>query len=225
MVNLGAFIMNTTYARRTAMLDPLLDRAAQDEQFRARLLRDTRGTLAATLSDILPHNVEVRVLEDEPNLRHIVVPYAERPVDEEIAALSELPDATPVVRELYTRAFRDADFRARLARNPRAVVEEVLKAAGQQPDAGVMFRALEETEEVRYIVLPPPMTSEAEDQLSDADLDLVAGGTTGGRAFSRIGYTSYDTSQSGLTSAAGNAMSPVGRVAPSFADIGRVAAC
>jgi hypothetical protein len=181
-------MQEATYARKAARLDPVLDQAAQDDEFRARLLRDTRGTLGATLAGMLPQDVDVRVVEDDTNVRHIVLPYAARPVEEEIAALSELADATPAVRALYTRAFREPEFRASVLRDPRPVLEELLRVEGQQLPKGIMFRAVEETEKVRYIVLPPSIAAEAEEELSDNDLDLVAGGATGGgtgRAISR----------------------------------------
>ena len=71
---------------------------------------------------------------------------------------------------LVQKAQDDPDFRQRLLDNPRQVVEEHL--GGEVPDY-MEINVVEETPTRVYIVLPP----ETQRELSDEDLDSVAGGT------------------------------------------------
>ena len=75
---------------------------------------------------------------------------------------------------LIERAAKDEAFRRALVEDPRGTLEREL---GVQVPEGVGLTVLEETPTTRYLVLPPaPRRDDSE--LSDADLDAAAGGST-----------------------------------------------
>ena len=77
-------------------------------------------------------------------------------------------------RRLIQRSLEGKDFRHRLLENPRLVVEEEL---GTRLPGGVEVRAVEETAETIYLVLPSAGASPGEGgELSDETLESVAGG-------------------------------------------------
>lgn len=75
-------------------------------------------------------------------------------------------------RQVIERALSDQQFRRDLVANPRETIERELDVA--LPD-GVEISVVEETPSSVYVVLPPATTQTGE-ELSDADLEDVAGG-------------------------------------------------
>jgi hypothetical protein len=76
-------------------------------------------------------------------------------------------------RRVAERAWGDEGFRRRLLRDPvTAVAEEGVVVPEAVLAAGVRFRVVEDTDEVRHLVLPPRPA----DELSDLELACVAGG-------------------------------------------------
>lgn len=73
--------------------------------------------------------------------------------------------------EVIARAVKDPAFRQALLANPRAVLA---KDYHMQIPAHVTVRVLEEVPNTLSIVLPP--AAETVQELSDADLEAVAGG-------------------------------------------------
>jgi hypothetical protein len=69
------------------------------------------------------------------------------------------------VGKVIARAWSDGDYKARLVANPRSVLTE----------DGPELRAVEDTADVRYFVIP---VAPAEGELSEDALEQVAGGTT-----------------------------------------------
>ena len=74
--------------------------------------------------------------------------------------------------KIVSRALKDDAFRQQLIDNPRNVLQSEL---GATLPADVEVRVVEEQPNSYYLVLPPKEASSAE--LSDADLEPVAGGT------------------------------------------------
>jgi len=83
--------------------------------------------------------------------------------------------------QLVARAWGDAAFKARLLAEPAAVLAE----HGIPVPPGVEVRAVENTDRVLYLTLPPAPS----DELSDEQLDAVAGGDCAGTA-STVGTAS-----------------------------------
>ena len=77
------------------------------------------------------------------------------------------------VRRLIQRSTEDEDFRQRLLDDPKATVEQEL---GDRLPEGVEVRAVEESAKTIYVVLPSASTVGEGEELSDRELEAVAGG-------------------------------------------------
>ena len=77
-------------------------------------------------------------------------------------------------RRLVQRSLEDEEYRQRLLDDPKAAVEQEL---GTRLPEGVEVRAVEETADSIYLVLPSasPLGGEGA-ELSDQELEVVAGG-------------------------------------------------
>ncbi len=73
-------------------------------------------------------------------------------------------------RQIIARCWADADFKARLLKDPSGT----LIAEGYPLPAGVNLKVVENTAEAPYLVIPPRPTD-----LSDDALDQVSGGWWG----------------------------------------------
>jgi len=69
--------------------------------------------------------------------------------------------------QIIARAWSDADFKARLLADPAGT----LRAAGIEVPAGVKVKAVENTDEQFYLVIP-----QKPEELSEEQLDHVTGG-------------------------------------------------
>ena len=76
--------------------------------------------------------------------------------------------------KLIDRALQDDAFRQELVRDPKGIVERELGSAIPEH---IQVQVLEESPTTVYLVLPPPVPG-AGAELSDADLEAVAGGWT-----------------------------------------------
>jgi len=98
--------------------------------------------------------------------------------------MSEATGRQEMERKLIQRSLEDDAFRQRLLADPKAAVE-------QEPGMGlpeeVRVVAVEETQDTIYLVLPSASPLGEGGELTDSDLEAVAGGwspTSGGRCTS-----------------------------------------
>jgi hypothetical protein len=82
-----------------------------------------------------------------------------------------------IERTLVQRSLQDEDFRRRLLDDPKAAVGQELGT--QLPEGGVEVRVLEENPQTIYLVLPSTEPLGEGEELSDQELEEVAGGGTG----------------------------------------------
>jgi len=75
-------------------------------------------------------------------------------------------------RRIIERSLQGGDFRQKLLEDPKAAVEEAL---GTRLPEGVQVRAVEETAETVYLVLPSTSPADEGGELSDRELEAVAG--------------------------------------------------
>ena len=66
----------------------LLDKAAEDEAFRARLLEDPHTTIKEELGVSMPEGLKIKVLEDSADTTNIVLPPKARLGPAELASVS-----------------------------------------------------------------------------------------------------------------------------------------
>jgi hypothetical protein len=78
--------------------------------------------------------------------------------------------------QLIEKAWKDEAFRQALVTDPQGVVEREL--GGQLP-AGLQVKVLAETSDTFYLVLPANPDRAPAGQLTDQQLEAVAGGWTG----------------------------------------------
>ena len=76
-------------------------------------------------------------------------------------------------RSIVQRSIEDEDFRQRLLEDPRKVVEQELET--RLPD-NVEVRVVEESADTIYLVLPSASAVGEGGELSDLELEAVAGG-------------------------------------------------
>lgn len=101
---------------------------------------------------------------------------------------------------LIERSAQDEDFRKKLLADPKGTVEEEL---GASLPVGVEVRAVEETPETIYPVLPPRAAIREGGELSEKELEAVAGGWEGsGERGTETGYSTVTCS--GAACRAGN---------------------
>ncbi len=76
-------------------------------------------------------------------------------------------------QRIIQRSLEDDAFRQRLLEDPKAAIEQEL---GTRLPAGVEIRAVEETQDTVHLVLPVRPTDVEPGELSDRELESVAGG-------------------------------------------------
>jgi hypothetical protein len=83
-------------------------------------------------------------------------------------------DRAAMEQRIIQRSLEDDAFRQQLLADPRAAVEQEL---GAQLPSGVRVQVVEETADTVFLVIPPPSQAGGnEGELSDSELESVAGG-------------------------------------------------
>jgi hypothetical protein len=90
-------------------------------------------------------------------------------------------DRGAIEQRIVQRSLEDGAFRRSLLEDPRAAIERELNT---RLPAGVEIRAVEETPDTVYLVLPGRPTDAESGELSDRDLESVAGGEGAGDEYS-----------------------------------------
>jgi hypothetical protein len=84
------------------------------------------------------------------------------------------PSRIELEAQIIAKAWKDAAFKQRLLADPKAVYAEIL---GQTLADNLEIKIVEETPTTLYLVLPE--NPDASGELSDEELDTVAGGLAG----------------------------------------------
>jgi len=88
-----------------------------------------------------------------------------------------------IEEKLIAKATKDETFRANLLSSPKETLETELGIS--IPDA-INVKVLEEDKNSFYLVLPPIINPETEDELTEAELEMVSGGW--GEGFGETNY-------------------------------------
>lgn len=86
--------------------------------------------------------------------------------------------------QLIAKAMKDENFRKLLLENPKAAIEN--ETGIKMPDT-VNLKVVEEDTATFYLVLPPVINPETEDELSEAELEMVSGGYDGDGIYIPVG--------------------------------------
>ena len=78
---------------------------------------------------------------------------------------------------IIERSMKDEHFRKQLMENPKQILETEF---GMKFPESVKVNVVEEDPQTFYVVLPPNPVAGKAGELSDTDLESVAGGTVGG---------------------------------------------
>ena len=70
----------------TEMRDRILNRAAEDEEFRSSLIADPKAAIAAEIGATIPEGFDVVVHEDSATTAHLVLPPSPKLTDADLKA-------------------------------------------------------------------------------------------------------------------------------------------
>jgi hypothetical protein len=143
----------------------LMQRLVKDPDFREQIKNNPRETLKLNKVE-LPEGIDVEVHEDDPTTIHSVLP-----VEGDEKQLEVAKRANPVAAKVWEAAWSDPDYKRRLFSEPRAAFKELTNLS---PPESMKLVPLENTRDKLHIVLP--YLSPATGELSDSELEMVAGG-------------------------------------------------
>jgi hypothetical protein len=176
----------------------LVARAWGDAAFKQRLLAEPKAVLAEQ-GIPFPPEVEVRVHEDSPTTVHLALPPAPRDEPADMPAdQAQMNPYGPRYLQLAARAWSDPAFKARLLAEPAAALAE----QGIAMPPGVELRVHENDAAVVHLTLPPAPGEE----LSDEQLDAVAGGDEAVSTVSSLGTLSCPASTAGTAGSIGSVL-------------------
>ena len=72
----------------TEMKDQILDRAAEDGEFRSLLIADPKAAIASEVGTVVPDGFDVAVHEESATVAHLVLPPSPRLTDAELAEVA-----------------------------------------------------------------------------------------------------------------------------------------
>ncbi len=156
-------------------------RAWSDGDYKARFIADPT-TVMGEAGIEFPGRVQVKAVENTPHLLHLILPpsdVSEEDLAQVAGGLTMGTAGTAADRQrgdefakeyvkIVARARADDEFKRRFLVDPAAAMRE----DELEIPADVELRALESTDSVLYIALPPPPGED----VSEEDLALVAGG-------------------------------------------------
>jgi len=131
----------------------LIAKCWADEAFKQKLLADPAATLKKEGVE-LPDGRSVKAVENTDEVFHLVIPLKEEGVE---------------MGQLIAKCWADEGFKQKLLADPAAT----LAAEGIELPDGLSVKAVENTDKVFHLVIPP---QPSDSELSDEDLDVVAGG-------------------------------------------------
>ena len=138
---------------------------AGDKNFRAAAMKDPRAALES-VGIKLPAGLAVNLHVNGASEFHVVLPQK--------GDAESLSAADPHVAKVFEKSWADAAFKAELLKNPVAAIKA---ATSQKLPSGLKIVAHENTANALHVVLPHLPAASGE--LSDNDLEAVAGGKAG----------------------------------------------
>jgi hypothetical protein len=162
----------------------IIKKASVDRDLKTRLLKDSSAVFKENNISV-PGGMSFKVLEDTNTVFNFVIP----PKPDGGQSPTDIK-STGGPEQLLTRAWSDKPFKQALLSDTM----KVLKENGIGAPDGITIKAFEDTDKLKHLVIPLPQTGE----LSDADLDRVAGG--------KKGHCSNDAYTKNVAQPTGNAL-------------------
>lgn len=135
-----------------------------DESLKTKLLDNPKSVLAECGLEF-PASMEVQVHENTSSLMNYVLP-----LPSEIPPGVDMEEIEPVAGKVIKLALADEAFKTHLLSDPKSAIAE---ATNMTLPMSLEIRVYEDKPTVKHLVLP---VNPANSELSDADLELVAGG-------------------------------------------------
>ncbi len=145
-----------------------------DESLKTKLLDNPKSVLAECGLEF-PASMEVQVHENTSSLMNYVLP-----LPSEIPPGVDMEEIEPVAGKVIKLALADEAFKTHLLTDPKSAIAE---ATNMTLPMSLEIRVYEDKPTVKHLVLP---VNPSNSELSDADLELVAGGKTSGATNGKI---------------------------------------
>jgi Nitrile hydratase, alpha chain len=146
-----------------------------DESLKTKLLDNPKSVLAEYGLEF-PASMDVQVHENTSSLMNYVLP-----LPSEIPPGVDMEEIEPVAGKMIKLALADEAFKNRLLSDPKSAIAE---ATNMTLPMSLEIRVYEDTPTVKHLVLP---VNPANSELSDADLELVAGGKNNAKICGGVG--------------------------------------
>jgi hypothetical protein len=150
--------------------EEFFERMGEDAELRRQISSDPKGSLKKAGIDI-PQGVDIQVHENSADTFHAVLPLKEEGI------LEMWEHISPPGAKVIERAWSDAEYKKRLFSDPRGAFIEVTDIT---PPENLKIFVHENSDTKQHFILPA-VVSESE-ELSDADLEAVAGGKGMGKS-------------------------------------------
>jgi len=165
---------NETYSPRT-LRNAVSNLYLIDEDFRTELQANPGEAIGSRFGDIA---FEIKLHQEEPNEISVLVPQHSPELETHLKAMVAETDSAPTRGQfdatLVLKAWEDQGFADELVANPAGVIGEEMRQFHGTIPSNSTVKAFAEGANECIITLPAPMAADGE--LTDGDLDGVAGG-------------------------------------------------
>jgi hypothetical protein len=152
-------------------IEHIVTRTWEDEAFKQEFLSDPKPVIEQATGEKLPEGLIIRVMQETPNIRYLVLPLRDEVSAETLEQMRQ--GAEGELSSVIARALEDDAFKQELLSNPSSVIEREL---GITIPEGIEFRVVEQENNIRNLVLPMQPDNFVDGELSEEELEAVAGG-------------------------------------------------